>query len=35
MTEAAAWLTATGHAWDTRLARLLEAAAQGGGPPVP
>lgn len=39
MAEAAAWLTATGHAWDTRLARLVEAAAatpaDGGGPPVP
>ncbi len=37
MTDAAAWLTATGSAWDRRLARLVEVAAQpgDGGPPVP
>ena len=36
MTDAAAWLTTTGHAWDTRLARLVEAAQPGGGgAPVP
>jgi DNA-binding transcriptional ArsR family regulator len=40
MADAAAWLTATGTAWDTRLARLVDAAGappggRGGTPPVP
>ena len=41
MADAAAWLTATGTAWDARLARLVAAAAadpaRDGGrvPPVP
>jgi hypothetical protein len=37
MADAAAWLTATGDAWDTRLARLVEASrnAEGSGSPVP
>ncbi|HMJ74537.1 MAG TPA: metalloregulator ArsR/SmtB family transcription factor [Iamia sp.] len=43
LADAAAWLTAAGQAWDTRLARLVEAAAaevvatraDGGTSPVP
>ena len=31
LADAAAWLTATGDAWDTRLARLVDAAAR----PIP